>query len=139
MAQDNKSSESRKQARTPILEWVLGGIGAVLIFGCLAYLIHEGIREGGEAPGALTATVLEIIPVGSAYLVTFDLQNSGSQTLSNLQVSARLFDATQREVDRATTTLDYLPGRSSQRGGFYFHRDPRQFTLVIRPEGYQIP
>ncbi len=120
-----------------MLERLLGGVGLLLVVGCLGYLIYEGIKDG-EAPGALTVTVLEIVPTGETYLVNFDLQNGGSQTLSNLQVTARLLEAG-REVERATTTLDYLPGRSSQSGGFYFREDPRQFTLAITPEGYQLP
>lgn len=123
--------------RTPLIEWLLGGIGVALFVACIAYLVHEGLSNG-EQPGAVTASVIEIVEAGDAHIVTFDIHNSGSQTLSNLQVSARVLDGS-REVERATTVFDYLPGRSSQQGGFYFKHDPRTLTLEINPEGYQQP
>lgn len=139
MANDKqRNSKARKEkGRTPILEQVLGGIGLMLLASCVAFLVYEGVNDG-KAPGPLTATILEIIPAGESHIVTFDLHNSGSQTLSNLQVSGRLLDG-EREIERATTTIDYLPGGSSQEGGFYFQRDPHLFELQITPEGYQKP
>lgn len=123
--------------KTPIIEWVLGTIGVALFIGCVAFLIYEGIVNG-EKPGQVTASAIEITEAGDRHIVTFSIHNSGTQTLSNLQVTARLLDG-EREVETATTTIDYLPGRSSQEGGFYFKRDPRTLKLEIGPEGYQKP
>jgi uncharacterized protein (TIGR02588 family) len=132
-----KRSDQRKEGHTPILEWVLGGIGCVLLVSCVVFLVYEGLSSD-EQPGPITATVLEIVDVGNRHVVTFEVMNGGSQTLSNFQVSGRLLER-DREVERATTTIDYLPGRSSQQGGFYFDRDPRDMRLEIVPEGYQKP
>jgi uncharacterized protein (TIGR02588 family) len=126
-----------KDVRTPLIEWILGGIGIVLLGTCIAFLVYEGVNDG-EEPGEITTSVVETVSAGDRHVVTFRIHNSGSQTLSNLQVSARLLDG-DREVERATTTLDYLPGGSTKEGGFYFNRDPRELRLEIRPEGYQKP
>ena len=134
----NVTKQKRKQEeKTPLIEWLLGAIGVALFAACVVYLTHEGLSNG-EQPGAVTASVIEIVEAGDAHIVTFDIHNSGSQTLSNLQVSARLLDGN-REVERASTMLDYLPGRSSQRGGFYLRNDPNRFRLEIVPEGYLEP
>jgi uncharacterized protein (TIGR02588 family) len=138
MANREKHPPVRKrEMRTPITEWVLGGIGIVLLAACIVFLVYEGLNNG-EEPGRLGTAVMEIVAAGEHHVVTFRLHNSGSQTLSNLRVSARLLDG-EREIERATTVIDYLPGRSSREGGFYFKHDPHDFKLEIAPEGYQKP
>jgi uncharacterized protein (TIGR02588 family) len=128
--------ESRKSA-TPLLEWVLGGIGVVLLVACVAFLVYEGLN-GEESPGAISAEVKEISAANGMHIVTFELHNAGSQTLSNVHLTARISQG-DREIERAQTIVDYLPGHSRQEGGFYFKHDPRSYTLEIVPEGYQKP
>lgn len=127
-----------KHARpAPLLERLLGGIGVLLLTACVVFLVHEGIN-GDERPGQIAAAVTDIVPAGDMHVVTFELRNGGSQTLSNVRVTARLSDD-DRELERVETAIDYLPGHSRQGGGFYFKNDPRKHTLEIRPEGYQEP
>jgi uncharacterized protein (TIGR02588 family) len=98
--------------------------------------VREFIRF--TVPGYCLANVKEIVGGQNAYIVTFELHNSGSQTLANVHVSARIVDGG-REAERVQTVIDYLPGRSHQEGGFYFTNDLRAFKLEITPEGYQKP
>jgi uncharacterized protein (TIGR02588 family) len=137
MPSKKKSSEPAQKAQTPFLEWLLGGVGVVLLLSCVAFLVYEAIN-GNEQPGAITASVKEIVSAGDAYVVTFELHNAGSQTLSNVQLTARLTNG-EREVERVQTVIDYLPGRSQQEGGFYFKQNPKNFRVEITPEGYQKP
>ena len=133
-----KRSPARKaEADTALIEWVFGGIGVVLLLSCIAFLAYEGFNNG-EEPGPITSSVIDIVAAGDHHIVTFEIANGGSQTLSNLHVSARLLDG-EREVESARTMIDYLPGRSSHEGGFYFEHDPRALRIEIRPEGYQKP
>lgn len=122
---------------TPLLERLLGAIGVVLLVACIVFLVHEGIN-GDERPGRVTATMTDVVAAGDMYVVTFELQNAGSQTLSSVEVTASLRDG-DRELERATATIDYLPGHARQAGGFYFKNDPRRHSLEIRPGGYQEP
>jgi uncharacterized protein (TIGR02588 family) len=135
--QAKRSSSHETNAGTPLIEWVLGGIGVVLLVACIAFLIYEGVTDG-EHPGAITASVVDVRPAGDQHVVTFRIHNSGSQTLSNLRVSGHLLDG-EREVERAIAVLDYVPGRSTGEGGFYFRRDPREWRIEIQPEGFETP
>ena len=137
MPAKKKQSEPAQKRQTPFIEWLLGGIGVVLLVCCIVFLVYEGVTST-EQPGAITASVKEIVPAGDAYVVTFELHNAGSQTLSNVHLTARLLDE-ERELERAETVIDYLPGRSQQEGGFYFKHDPRGLRVEISPEGYQKP
>lgn len=137
-ATNAKQSNTRKRdERTPFIEWLIGGIGVVLLVACVAFLIYEGVANG-EAPGPITSVVTEIVDAGDRHVVVFEIDNGGSQTLSNLHITAHLLDG-DREVESARTMIDYLPGHSSQRGGFYFEHDPRKLRVEIRAEGYQKP
>jgi len=127
----------KQEQPTPFLERLLGGVGVVLLVACVIFLVYEGMH-GDERPGQVSATVTDIALAGDMYVVTFELHNAGSQTLSNVSVTARLGEG-DRELERAQTTIDYLPGHSRQGGGFYFKNDPRKHELEIRPEGYQEP
>jgi uncharacterized protein (TIGR02588 family) len=132
-----KTKRDPKKDTTPILEWVLGGIGVALLSVCVAFLVYEGV-QGDESPGAITTEVKDVVNTNGTHIVTFELRNAGTQTLSNVHVTARLLDD-DREIERAQTVIDYLPGHSRQEGGFYFKSDPRAYELVIAPEGYQKP
>lgn len=136
-ARTKKAAPQTSDPRTPLIEWLLGGVGVVLVLACVAFLVYEGMINC-EQPGAITTSVTDVTAAGTDYVVTFEIHNGGSQTLSNLHLSARLFDG-EREVEHATAVIDYLPGRSSEAGGFYFRRDPRELRLEIRPEGFQRP
>lgn len=135
--QAKRSNARKRDERTPFIEWLIGSIGVALLVACVAFLVYEGINNG-EAPGPITPVVTDIVDAGDRHVVVFEIDNGGSQTLSNLHITARLLDG-DREVESARTTIDYLPGHSSQSGGFYFEHDPRTLRVEIRAEGYQKP
>jgi uncharacterized protein (TIGR02588 family) len=130
-------TQRSRNDETPFLEWLFGGVGLMLLLASVVFLVYEGLTNG-EEPGPVTTTVVEVINAGDSHVVTYKIRNGGSQTLSNLHVTARLFDG-DREIESATTAIDYLPGRSAQEGGFYFKTDPRGLRVEIQPGGYQKP
>jgi uncharacterized protein (TIGR02588 family) len=132
-----KHKSSPRNAPTPLLEWVLGGIGVVLVIACVGFLVYQGMN-GDERPGKIVATVTDIVSAEDEHIVMFELRNGGSQTLSNVRVTGRLTEGDE-ELERAQTIIDYLPGHSRQGGGFYFKNDPRAHLVEIRAEGYQEP
>ena len=85
------ATAKKASSRTPLLERLLGGVGVVLLVACVVFLIYEG-THGDEKPGRVTASITEIVAADDMYIVTFDLHNAGTQTLSNVQVTARVTD-----------------------------------------------
>jgi uncharacterized protein (TIGR02588 family) len=135
----NKHARNRKAPHdaTPLLEWILGGIGAVLFVVGIAYLTIEGLR-GEDRPAEITFTVDEVLPAGNGFLVRYSAHNQGTQTLAEVQLRAEIIAGT-TVMDEAQSTLDFLPGQSSRSGGFYLREDPSRYRLEIRAEGYQEP
>jgi uncharacterized protein (TIGR02588 family) len=131
-----KRAVARKGA-TPALEWLLGGVGAVMLLAGVVFLVRDGLSSS-DRPGAVEARVIDVTHAGAAFVVRYELANSGDETLSNLRVTARLTEGN-REIERASAIIDYLPARSTQRGGFYLRSDPQRYRLEIAPEGYQTP
>jgi uncharacterized protein (TIGR02588 family) len=133
----HRRAEARKAHTTPALEWLLGALGAVLLFAAVALLIRDGLNSTG-LPGAIEARVVDVTRAGAAFVVRFELHNAGDETLGNLRVTARLSEG-DKVIESVSTLVDYLPAHSKQFGGFYLRHDPAAYTLEIAPEGYQAP
>lgn len=134
----SRGSRTRRQHdTTPLLEWLLGGIGVVLFVGAIAFLVYEG--SGAEdRPAGVEIRIDEVIVIDDAYLVRYRAHNLGTQTLVDLHISARVLDG-QTELERVEAGIDYLPGRSWRRGGLYLREDPRKYRVDIGVGGYQEP
>lgn len=134
----NKHAKHRKpQDATPLLEWILGALGAVLFIVGIGYLTLEGLR-GNDRPAEVVFTVDEILPAGEGFLVRYTAHNRGTQTLAELHVKAEII-AGGTVMDESQSTLDFLPGHSSRVGGFYLREDPNRYRMEIRAQGYQEP
>jgi uncharacterized protein (TIGR02588 family) len=133
----NDTRSRRPHDTTPLLEWILGSLGVVLFVGAVGFLLFEG-SQGQERPAGVEIRVDEIIPTEDAYIVRYRAHNTGTQTLVDVRITASLYDGTQ-ELERAEATLDFLPGQSWRRGGFFLREDPRKHRLELRVGGYQEP
>jgi uncharacterized protein (TIGR02588 family) len=133
------SSKRSKQSQetTPLLEWILGGLGVLLFLGAVGFLLFEG-SNGEDRPAEVEIHVDEIVPARNAYIVRYRAHNAGTQTLVDVRISATLYDDA-RVVEQAEAAIDFLPGQSWRRGGFYLREDPRQHRLEIKVGGYQEP
>lgn len=126
-----------RKSDTPRLEWLLGMLGLALLIAGIGYLTHRGIDTPSK-PGAVVTTVLDVRPVGSGHVVKFSVRNEGDENLTQLHLTARLFEG-EKEIESAEAFVDYLPARSERRGGVYLRHDPSRFTLRIDPAGYMEP
>jgi uncharacterized protein (TIGR02588 family) len=103
----------------------------------VSFLVYDALARNDES-GAVLVRVTDIRATGERHLVKFAVHNRGSETLSQLQLTARLTDGN-TEVESAQTFIDYLPARSSRQGGFYLRHDPHRYELDISPAGYVTP
>lgn len=118
-------------------EWLAAAVGAVLVFGTIAIMLHEAFTVS-QRPVAVEITVDTIVSVPTGYLVRFTAHNRGDFTAAALQVEGELLRDTV-VVGSARTTIDYLPQRGSRSAAVVFGLDPRQHTLRLRPVGHSDP
>ena len=129
------SAHDRK--RTPALEWIVAALGLVLVVGVVAFLVVQATHDDG-APPILSVHVDSVVTLGdSAYLVQFTAENRGRATAAGVGIVGEVGEGAAIEQSRAS--VDYLPGRSTHRGGLLFRGDPRGGRARLRVEGYREP
>lgn len=129
--------EGNSEQPPPFWEWVVAGIGAVLLVATLAFLGHQALQPREEAP-VPAVTVLGIEQQAAGFVVRLKVRNEARTTAADLRV-AGVLRQDGRELERSDTEFQFVPGRSSREGGLFFTRDPRRHALEVRAESYQKP
>lgn len=122
---------------TSAIEWLAAAVGALLLVGMIGYMTVLGFKETEGTP-LITLTAVETIHRGDSYIVKFEVKNLGDQTASALVVRAVLTQ-NESEIETSELTIDYLPSRSVQYGGFFLRHDPKLYHLELIPVGYLDP
>ena len=122
---------------TSTAEWIVAAVSAALVLAVLGFLIYDGVRSP-RTPPDVTVEVDSIQTAGPGYLVLFRARNRGRATAAEVLVEGEL-EADTGKVESAETTIDYVPGGGTQRGGLYFSQDPRRLRLMLRAKGYRDP
>ncbi len=68
---------------------------------------------------------------GEAFYLDFTITNEGDETGQQVTVEGSLKD------EKASTTFDFIPGSSSEKGVLIFKSDPSEATLMV--QSYQKP
>ena len=122
---------------TPLLEWRVGGAGALLFCAVLGVLLMAGL-SGADAPPSIEMRVERVTQVQGGYVLEFTAENSGDHTAAAVEIIAELRGADgSRETARAH--FEHLPPHSIRRGGVFLSNDPRAGSLVLRAQGYADP
>lgn len=126
-----------EKPRTPALEWLLGGVGLLLVAGTMAFLAWSGFVQGDRPPD-VRVEVEEIERQNNGWRVAVLARNEGGEAAAEVLILGRLAGP-QGTVEESELRLDFLPADSERRGGLFFTRDPAGFDLAVRPVGYAEP
>ena len=138
LAQARSTSQKQQEKDAiPIWEWIVAGVGLVLVAGVVGFLIYEAFT-GKRLPPDVKLSVDSVVEIRNGFLVRITAVNEGGMTAEGVIVEAELRSGTE-PVERSRTTIDYLPPRSEKRAGLFFTRDPRQLDLQVRSLGYEEP
>jgi uncharacterized protein (TIGR02588 family) len=121
----------------PLIEWIVGIIGAVFVIGTIMFLVIETLNDAGNPP-ELLITVGTITPGQDGYHVDLIVRNN-----SDLSAQAVVIEGTLtrdgESVETSQVTFDYVAAQSETPGGLFFTENPAQLELEVRPLGYQLP
>lgn len=131
------SQKQQEKDAIPIWEWIVAGVGLVLVASVIGFLIYEAFT-GKRLPPDVKLSVDSVVEIRNGFLVRITAVNEGGMTAEGVIVEAELRSGTE-PVERSRTTIDYLPPRSEKRAGLFFTRDPRQLDLQVRSLGYEEP
>jgi len=133
----NAPEAGSEPRQIPPLEWLVAGIGALLVAGTIGYLVYQALWRD-QTPPDVRLVALRVLALEHNHLVEFRAVNQGGEPAAQLLVEGELVGA-EGPVESAEATLDYLPPGSHRDGGLFFSRDPREFELRLRAKGYARP
>jgi uncharacterized protein (TIGR02588 family) len=122
---------------TPLLEWIVGGLGAVLVGGAIAFLVYHSLTRD-RTPPDVRVIAQRVLDLQNGYLVQFRASNDGGSAAAELTIEGELAGP-DGSTELSEVVLDYLPPRSDREGGLLFSRDPRAGQLSLRAKGYARP
>lgn len=133
------SSKSRSiEAAAPYwLEWVTGLLSILLVLGMIGWIATEAILHPKTAP-EFRSEILAIRAVKDGFRVEFEIFNDGTATAAAVEVRGELMEE-DGSTETAEATFDYVPARSSAKGGFVFAQNPEERSIRIRAVGYTEP
>ena len=124
-------------AAIPLLEWIVGGLGAVMVGGAIAFLVYHALTRD-RTPPDLSVVAESVFVLRDRYLVEFRAFNQGGSAAAELTIEGEVAGADgSNEVSKAV--LDYVPGRSGREGELWFSGDPQGRQLTLRAKGYADP
>ncbi|MEP2775347.1 MAG: hypothetical protein ABJQ29_01290 [Luteolibacter sp.] len=126
------SSKPTEKDHIPTAEWVVAGIGLVLLCLSLGFLLYKAVVVDDGAP-SITLKVEQVVPQDSGGLVLAEVTNTGGVTFTRLQIMGTSGNE-KREVE-----IDYLPARSSRKFGVFFSKVPEKSEVRLSAGGYQNP
>lgn len=122
---------------TPLLEWIAGAVGLVLVLLTVGVIGHEAVF-GDDTPPAVTVAQGAVHAVKGGWLVEIEAVNSGGSPASQVTIEGELALPGQRP-ETAEASFDYVPDHSRRPGGLFFTQDPRGADLKLRSKGYTEP
>jgi uncharacterized protein (TIGR02588 family) len=121
----------------PLLEWIVGGLGAALVGGAIVFLVHHSLTRD-RTPPDVHVVAERVLDLQNGYLVRFRAFNQGGSAAAELTIEGEL-EGPDGSTELSEAVLDYLPPRSAREGGLVFSRDPRAGQLNLRAKGYAKP
>ena len=120
------------------LEWVVFGVGLLLVVSTLGYLVYDGAASP-DTPPDIGVRLGEPRPGGPGFLVPVAVVNRGGQTAGGVMVEVTLETGGAAEPERGEVTFAFLPRGGTREGWVAFRSDPRAGKLTARVHGYEKP
>ena len=118
-------------------EWIIATAGAFILIVC-AIIVLAG-STGAEAVPVIVAQIEKVTKTEAGFLLEAKVLNRGKEPAAQVRVKAVLQPSGGGPAETRETVLDYVPGKSSKRTGFYFASDPREGRLDLQAHSFVQP
>ncbi len=135
-SKDEKNGEQEKTSPA-VLEWIIAVIGLILVAAAFGFILYRAVA-GKNTPPDLTVKIESISQNSAGYLVKFRIANSGEKTAAAVNVRGTLKNGETVE-ESGDVTISYVPSHSEREGGILFEKNPQNYQLQIRADGYANP
>ena len=132
-----EAKDRRARKAVPLLEWIVAGVGVLLVGGAIAFLVYHSTMRG-RTPPDIRVDAEQVLELAHGYVVQFRALNEGGSAAAQVTIEGELVGP-DGATEHGETVLDYLPPRSDRAGALLFGSDPRQGELRLRATGYAKP
>lgn len=134
----SKDGSARKDtSEIPLLEWIVGALGLVMVLAAVGVLILEAAC-GDKSPPDVNLKVEAIVERQHDFLVKIHAQNIGGEPAARVDVTAELMENA-AVVETSGMQFAYLPPHSAREAGIFFQHDPRGKHIRLQARGYEVP
>lgn len=120
------------------LEWLVFGVGALLVSTTVGYLAYDALTVAPSAP-SLEVRLGDPVPAPGGFSVRVAVRNLGTKAASTVVVRVENHRS-DGVTESAELTLDMLPGEASREGVVVFSGDPAETTRrTALPVSFQQP
>jgi uncharacterized protein (TIGR02588 family) len=131
------SDRDDKDAGKPRIEWIVGGVSAVLV-ACLIFFLTYEATVAETKPAKLVAAIERIDNVENGTLVVVAVTNHGDRAAGQVGVQAMLARADQPAAK--AIEFDYIAGHAIRRGAFVFEQqDVAPAEIRVNVQGFTDP
>lgn len=135
----SKSGASSRQGEGPaLLEWIAGGVGAVIVLAMLSVIAADAVTSRPGVPPLMHVEPVALKAASGGFVLEVRVVNASHQTAAAVEIEGKLTQAGS-EVETSSATLAYVPGDSEGEAGLVFTTDPRRHRLQLRVLGYEKP
>lgn len=120
-------------SRAERIEWVAGGISALVVLGMIGFFVQQAMGGGDSLP-ELAASVEAAEEEGGMTHLRYRVENSGGAAAVGVAVSLRLADGERRGV-----TIDEVPAHSAVTGGIHLPSGALGPDVEVTVDGYVDP
>ena len=125
-------------ARSPVMEWVFGGIGLVLTVSLIGFIAWQAVQRPARQPAQIELRVEEVAALADGYVARIAARNLARHTAKGVEIEGTLATGA-AEPETARLVFDYVPGGSTVKGALHFTTDPTAGELRLRSLGYADP
>jgi uncharacterized protein (TIGR02588 family) len=119
------------------VEWVVFGVGLLLVLGTLGYLAYEGATMG-DAPPSIEVRLGTPEQSTHNYIVPVTVINHGDRTAEGVTVEVSMKSGNNEE-ERGEIVIAFLPRKARREGWVTFRQNPSGAELKARVLGYENP
>ncbi len=133
MARKPSRTATRALSRSErILQIAVALLGAVLLFGSLAVVVHSAL--GPETPPTFEVAETARRTAGDRVVLDVTVKNTGDQTAAAVEIRA-----TAANGETGSVTLDFVPGRSRKTASVSLSREVGSSPVELAATGWTRP
>jgi len=131
MMSDQQTAKQQQDEQSPrtAAEWLSLGVALLVLAGVIGTVVVLWLSPQ-QAPPRFTIERGEVRRDGEAFHLPVTVRNTGNLTASEVTIEGTLSHEGREET--ASTTFDFIPGRSSVAGVLVFSTDPAAVNILVR-------